>query len=530
VFLQDGDDFAFAVSSDFIQAMIAPSLANLRSRQFTFSFDWIIKILNPFGDDLVLSRTTITHTVYINSIKFELQDAAPGYPNGRLLISITGSANTHTILPDFDFNASQGLVLKITDDQDSVDLVADGDPFVDPHAPGVVPDWVINNFFKPYVVAGIKSAVANSLNQLNPGLEQKMSAYQSLGRFLTPLMNPVPGPGAAPEQEVDPQLAYTSWEIRSTGVILHGTLQVPAWPRPHLEFASRTYSVSTRSTFGWVTEYSALKSWIPGGTITEFIWNLRDGPQLDDAHNKFVLPNAQVGLRHLCLTIKGNRISATDPVAQKDVTATLCAWSIPIDAAGGLVKTEGATGRPKVALTQLADSGALEVVGHTSLWAPAGASPGGAANLIVHFPDNRTVAELDFLSRALKESGRTDAAAGIVAVLTPGQLAKLKPVDGIMFADDDDAWAHLLGVKGRPATFVIDTSGKVVWHYEGELTSADLAAALKAHLAAGGSSQPRLLQSGLRMGQSTPNFLFESASGQQLTLRKLAGRPVVLVF
>ena len=181
-------------------------------------------------------------------------------------------------------------------------------------------------------------------------------------------------------------------------------------------------------------------------------------------------------------------------------------------------------------MTQFSASGALEILGHTSLWASERSPAGGIANLIVHFPDNRTIAGLDFLTRALKESGRADTAAGIVAVLTPEQLARLKPVDGIMFADNDPAWSHLLGVERRPATFVIGTSGDVVWHYQGELTSADLAAALKTHLVAGGLFRPRLLQSGLRIGQSTPNFLFESAPGQQLTLRKLAGRRVVLAF
>ncbi len=115
-------------------------------------------------------------------------------------------------------------------------------------------------------------------------------------------------------------------------------------------------------------------------------------------------------------------------------------------------------------------------------------------------------------------------------MLPPEQLARIKPTDGLIFADDDKAWAHLLGVKFRPATFVLGTSGEVVWHHEVELTSADLAAALKTHLVAGGVLSPRLLQSDVRIGQPTPNFLFEYAPGREFTLRKLAGRPVVLVF
>jgi peroxiredoxin len=140
------------------------------------------------------------------------------------------------------------------------------------------------------------------------------------------------------------------------------------------------------------------------------------------------------------------------------------------------------------------------------------------------------LAHLDFLTRALVGSGRTDAVTSILAVLAPDQVAKVRPTDGIAFADDDRGWAHLLGVKKRPATAVISLSGEVVWRHEGELTSADLATALKKHLVAGGRFTSRLLQLNVRTGQPAPNFLFEFAPGREMTLRKLVGRPVVLVF
>lgn len=39
-----------------------------------------------------------------------------------------------------------------------------------------------------------------------------------------------------------------------------------------------------------------------------------------------------------------------------------------------------------------------------------------------------------------------------------------------------------------------------------------------------------LLRSAVRIGQPPPNFLFEHAPGRELTLRKVAGRPVKIVF
>ena len=275
--------------------------------------------------------------------------------------------------------------------------------------------------------------------------------------------------------------------------------------------------------------YSALKSWIPGGTVQEYVWNLGGGPQLHDDWNTFVFTDpSQAGLRHLCLTVNGTRVSPTDPSSEESASATICGWTIHFNAAAGGLAHEAGLGRPNVGLTQLSESGALEVVGHTSPW--AGTSAGATANVIVHFPDSKSVAHLDFLRRALLESGRNDTATAIIGVLAADQLAKVKATQGIVFADDHGAWERLFKVKHRPATFVVGTSGNVVWHYQGELTSADLAAALKKYLVAGGVFSPRLLQSSVRIGQPTPNFLFEYAPGRQLTLHKLAGRAVVLVF
>jgi len=62
------------------------------------------------------------------------------------------------------------------------------------------------------------------------------------------------------------------------------------------------------------------------------------------------------------------------------------------------------------------------------------------------------------------------------------------------------------------------------------MTNAEFVTALRAHLPTVGGFAPRLVQPNVRIGSSVPNFIFEAASGQTLTLRKLMGRPAVLVF
>lgn len=521
LFLSDGDDFAFAVSNDFIQRLIAPALNDVESQTLQFAFDMVI----------LFSKTRIVYTVSINSLDVALQDGAGGYPKGRILVTFSGSANTTSDFPDVDFDGSQGLVLEITSSGDSADIAPDGDPYVNLHAPGVLPDWVVNQLLQPTAQALVRKIVQSWLNQINPGIADNLSNQQKLGTFLTPLINPSPKAGTQPEQPVKPQLAYTDWEIRSTGLILHGRLQVPEWPRVLVYFDSRPVTFSSgRALASWI-EYNALKSWIPGGTIREFVWNVQNGPQLLDDFNTFLLLNARSAISHLCLTIKGTRIPASGPTDPPEyVSSTLCMWTIPSNSyAGGLAKATAA-GRPKVALVQPTKSGFFGVVGHTLPWAPDGSPPHNNSNLIVHFPDHRSHAHLDILTHGLKKSERNDAAAGIVVVLNADQLKKTRAVDGLMFADDDQAWAQLLKAKRRPETFVLGVSGETTWHHHGQITSSELAEALRTHLVGGGNSLPNLLQSRVRVGWPTPNFLFESAPGHQLTLRKLVGRRVVLVF
>jgi peroxiredoxin len=501
VFLKDGDDFAFAVSNLFLEQQLQPMIDKLKAQQ--------IHTVLTSGD----------YTSVINDVTIEFQD-------GRIHLTANGRATTDSSWspnPNFDFTVTQDFTLQAHGD--SYRVIRKGDPQFSPHA-GILTGLV--SLFKGEIQNKLAPVIDQVLNQANPAIEQKLSIDANLGDFLNALTN-----------QVALQLTYTSFEIKPVGIILHGSLSVPAWPPAVVEFAfGQTPDLQPEPP--WIPpqyEQNALNSWIPGGTIGEFVWTDINGAQVGDEVNRFVLRNQiTTGLHHLCLTIKGTRISATDS-SQEDVTATACQWSWPIDLPGraGFSASADRGGKrivagPDIALTQLSPSGRLEVVGATPLWPASGNGSGNSVNLIVHFPDQHSLSDLSFLSRGVMESGRADTATVIVVVLTPHQLGEVKPVYGVMFSDDTKAWAHLLGTKEHPATFLLGTTGEVEWYHEGALTTADLAKILRTHLLTGGLYSPHFIQSPLRIGQKTPNFLFESAAGQQLTLRKLAGRGVTLIF
>ncbi len=522
VFLGDEDDFAFAAGRDFILGTFNSVLNQVfQVRQFT-----ITRTVRTYFLGVKTSQFNITYTVYLDRLTVDLQD-------GQILLTIEGHAHTGSFLPDFNFWAKQAFTLNLVATTaggplNTAELAFLGDVVADAHATGGgVASWLlglfvnIQNEVKTSMLSEMRQKRDQFLTQVQAQgtVRDMLNADRNLGGFLKSLMNPAPKPGGAPQEELSPQLAYTSFEIKPAGLILHGSLAVPEWPAVHAEFEITP------------NDYNALNSWIPGGTIQQYTWVPPGKPSLRIEPNTFVFvePGTPT-LRgmNICVIVEGSRVSASGPVVQQHVSARTCRWiSFPLTITGERLSARQAL--PDVALTRITDSGALEVAGHTSPWTAAGAPAAGSANLIVHFPEEKALANLDFLTQALRQSERSDTATAILAVVLPDQLAKVKPAEGLIFADDG-AWEHLLEVKRRPATFVIGTSGEVVWRHEGELTGADLAAALRTHLVAGGVFRSRLLQLSVRIGQPPPNFIFEYAPGRELTLRKLGGRPVVLVF
>ncbi len=504
VFLGGGDDFAFAASGDFILGTFNSLVDQLKTLQVNFT------------------STLADYKVTVSNVRIELLE-------GQILLTVDGDAVTHSwVAPTFSFTVRQAFTLVLVDAAGNpsgplrtAQLALVGDIVFDPHRGGLA--RAIIDAFTDQVVDNLRQIRDKSVAGMQGSVRTMLSADRNLGGFLKSLMNPTNRPaGAPPLEELDPDLEYTSFEIHPSGIVLHGSLAVPPPPGVHAEFAIIPNA------------YTALHSWIPGGTIHQYTWSLPGQPAHIDP-NKFMFvdpPAGSLAGTSVCVKVEGKQFSTSGPVTELDVSAATCrfiSFPVAMPRESGLLAT--GQGLPPVALTRVAASGELEVVGHASPWATADAPVAESANWIVHFPDEKSLAHLDHLATAARQSERADTSVAILAVLAPDQLAKVKPAGGLLFADDPDhAWEHLLEVKRRPATVVIGAAGQVVWRHEGELAIAALADALRTHSVAGGSFRPRLLQLSVRVGQFPPNFVFDYAPGREATLRKLVGRPVVLVF
>lgn len=550
VFLGPGDPFAFAAGRDFLLGNVAEAVGNLPGQQFRveFDIDWPWPVPNQ-------------HAVYAVS----LNHATVDLQNGKIVLTIGGRAETASWnLPNFDFTAKQALTLRLVattpgGSLNTAELALLGDISLDTSS------WVAN-LFKGGALPTIRARRDTALSEAQDRVRGLLSAETNLGEFLKSLLKPAEQkPGAPPLQELRPVLAYTSIEIKPSGLVLHGSLAVPDWPQPHVEFetipASSGAGILPGDFVPSGPDYTALKTWIPGGTIERYEWSYKGQTQpFHTEVNRFVLlhpepgmvaaeaseaggtgflppdifggvasTGAVTGFTPLCLTVKGTRIAPSGPAVDHAVSGTVCGYTrvtVLDDIAAGLDN-----GLLLVALTQPGPGGRVEVTGHAS--ARPDGTGAASCNRIVHFADGNTAGRLGFLTQALRETRRADAATAVVAVLAPGQLATARYTEGVIYAEEQaGAWERAFGVKTarRPLTLIVEPNGHLVWKHEGELDSETLAAALRKHLAPAGPVRPRILGLNLRIGQRPPNFLFELAPGRDLTLRKLAGRPAILVF
>jgi peroxiredoxin len=515
VFLDAGDDFAFALGKDFIEAVFKPFISNIGT------------------------QATSLYSITINQATVDLQ-------SGEIVVTFTGSASGHRWWT-INFNFTVSLRFTLQANGDTVDLVAkdisendvDTDSF-----------WV-NNFGKGRIVSAIKDARDQALtkkdangNDAYAKVNQLFSANTNLGKFLSALLNPAhPQPGVPPQQDVFILLWYNSVDIQTAGIVLHGSLAVGDWPPAHVEYQPVPAATSAHVALPHGQDYSALKTWIPGGLIQQYEWSYQG--QAQPFHidvNKFVLlgsdqqvnealafaetvSGAVSGYTSLCVTIKGSRLSSSGPVVAQPVTASMCGYNrFPIISGVNLA----ANGKPAmVALAQPGPDGMVQVAGHTA----AQVDPSGrnTPNVIVHFADQRSAGNLEVLTLALSDSGRK---AAVLAVLAPEQYAKTRYTQGVVYGAGGE-WERVFGVETpeRPVTLIAAApNGKVVWTHEGEVNRKTLADALRKNLGTGGPVTRDWLGLNLRIGRLSPNFFFDLVPGHSLTLRKLTGRAVVLVF
>ena len=547
VALNAGDDFVFAISPAYINSLLSSSIGQLTH------FPSVPVSVGPFSTTYTISLTSPPPALNVT--------------NGAIQITINAHAHTgDTGWPSFNFRTVVSFTLNLIpiDAQGRLGaaelaLSTVSFDFTDSGIGGEIKDAILGAF-KGTITSNIAAAVNNILNSSDPnGIQATVRSQTNIDTQLGNLVNSLltdPTTGDQPDASIRLQFSYTAVDIEPTGILLRGLETVRAWADPYVEFdqiPSQPSSGSGPGGRGIVTQpsgpdYTALNSWIPGGTITQYVWSVSYNNQLYPFGvdpNKFVLLHSgsvneadavstgstgSTGstlppYTPLCLTVQGTRVSPSGAGPAQTVSATACGYhQLPLP---GINLGEVAA-VPSISLTQRSPSGQVVVTGHAAPQTVGGAAP----NLLVHFADAKSSADLKVLTQALSHAKRTDAPTAVMAVVPVGHLEKLHYTPGLIYAENDAAWERAFGLDkaARPLTLIVDPAGKVVWRHEGAIEHKSLSAALTEHLAPALATPPKLLRLNATTGQPALNFLFEYAAGRELPLVKLKGRRVVLVF
>ncbi len=535
IVLNPTDDFAFAISPDYINSLLSSSISQLTN-------------FPPVSVSELFLSTTYTIT---------LTSPAPAlnFTSGAIQLVINAHAHPDSFgWPAFDFRTIVSFKLNLIPidaqrlgaaelalSQVSLD-------FTDSGIGGAIKDAILGAFKGP-ITNKIAAAVNNILDSSNPnGIQATVRSQTNIDTQLGNLVNSLladPTTGDQPDASLKLVFSYTEVDIEPTGVILRGLETVKAWADPYVEYDQIPAQPAGGLGLGGVAvpsgpDYTALNTWIPGGTITQYVWSVSYNNQLYPFGvdpNKFVLLHSNNVVEAdeasiippytpLCLTAQGTRIGASGAAPATAVSATSC--GIHILPLPGLNLGNVVTTMPVIAMARRGTAGHIVVTGHAAPQAAGRAAP----NLLVHFADANSAADLKVLTQALHHAKRPDSSTGVIAVVPVGHLEKLHYTPGIIYAENDAAWERPFGLgnAARPLTVIVDPTGKVVWRHEGAIEKQALSTALKEKLAPTFTGPPKLLRLNATLGQPAPNFLFQYTSGRQLTLSKLKGRTVALVF
>jgi peroxiredoxin len=513
VFLESTDDFALAVSAEFLlselRRLIREGLAGLDSLE--------VRVRRP-----VLRDCRYRVSLDLDGLRVEAR-------SGRIDITIRGRVDGNRFTcPDYSFRISQGLVFRPSRDGRGVELAAEGDADVDVSG-------FLSRVIESEIRGQVRSARDRVVREAQPIVDQMFASLDGLLEELAI--------GSI-------ALRYTDVDMLPEGVVVRGRFDV-AWQDVVATYDRRAFSSPGRP--GPELELDAFRSWIPGGTVRRYRW-LHGSERVVEheiiEEHRFVtrvLPPLAVPSApclwppcRWCLEVRGTQ-GRLPSGAPRDVIG----WSCSI-VGGGIVDIPAGFGPGEVRFPIPVVDAAGEVVGHVDLREPRRASDRSASrrgrsrvgsNLLLHFPGT-SPEDLPVLRDLMSTRTKVDTALFGLVVVKPDSAGLRKTlVDdpgqtlGLAWTEDfEGSWAKAFSVAKPPVTVLLDARGSVAWRQDGPLNRPMLKAALDQHLRPVGSLRYWTLRLHVQEGEQAPDFLFDYADGKQMALRTFRGDPVVVSF
>jgi hypothetical protein len=508
----DGNDFAVAVSSDYILSQVQAILDELTA---TFALDVHFRhrtyVSLGFADVDVV-QVSIDYRVTLTGAVAEWAGGwipLLGLNAGIVTVKLWGEARTQRSEFNVSFDISQPVSLTFDWGAEGIALAAVGTPLVNVSVGGPFGS-LIEPKVKSEIENAVKPHIQGVLNQAAGRLDLKNRKNELINQLRT--------------LDDEAGARFEGASFSGDGVVLGGRISL----------APRRAPAPTFEKTPEQNGYTAFQSWIPGGRIDRFEWswgwfNGAAQPGADTEDDRFLLrrPGGSIttkfgvmkdlsrplpgldGMGHICLNVKGVHVDPQTGQLVPVETGLGCSrfgFELSLQPArlGRLFLREyDLAAEPR-------EVGLFEV-GTARAGAPS------TNTLVVCLDRSWGEETAATLAKGLELCDRDDAGLLVLVLFPDGSMRELdaggraafrelgQSLDAPLLSSEDvrGAWAEALDVPsgaGEPAWRLLSPDGGISWRHDGETTPEELAAGLEESLVKGPPAGAELVRPGLDLG------------------------------
>lgn len=362
---------------------------------------------------------------------------------------------------------------------------------------------------------------------------------------------------------------YVTLQVTTEGIVLRGRIQT----------SNRLAPVVHLEELPAGNEFTAYRSWMPGGEITEYVWSWlkRTSPvpwlckvETENHPHKFIfakpalsitaVPGAASGgglaarvtetfkitpITRICFGFSGRRITPAGQIEEDVYAGESCRstafepiLTVPPYAIEAIIPEINLPLPNPDAIVNSVVGAHVNVFGQTR-------QPGAiTANALIHFTGPRIAAPLQVMGQALSQMRHRDRPVLAILVLPMGAFgerasdieAKLGPPGEnfgahlIVTEDYAEGWTKAFDARETPSSHLINARGEFVWRQQGPLDAGELTRAFDEHLLQAPAPGTVLMKLIVQAGEPALDAHFEDDQGNRHLLHRLRGRQVLLVF
>ena len=532
LFLSGNDDFAVALSSHYIKSLLQPALDQLRefSRTITLSLGFPV----PFPPFWLVE--TVVYHASVSNVTLDFQP-------GEIILTVKGSVITnHWLADDYpNITIKQRLTLDLDSNSQAISLHLIGGLSIS-GLPANIEDKARDDLkqARDEALAGAEDMISKALQSVK--VDDGLKPFDAYAKS-----------------------KYTSLEIQPDGVILRGIFNASQRPAVVVDFVETSNGKAL----------TAFKSWIPAGTVEKYVWSWVSQadpstptslPMVGNVEHKKSIkhsflfapkssappPGAEIfeptplpwKIYQMCLQVEGTQHRATPGIAnvsggetcqikQPEWLAVVPSWWDAVL----LVPVWGPDPGPE----QVVESA---IVGHTNVRVEPLPPTLAKSSSIIHFTDLQSEPPLSVLGEALLRSRHKDSSVPVVVVLPGGSFQRIRSVlerrlgsfpgelqvPLAVTEDYEESWTRAFNPTDGSTTYLLSGDGELVWKSHEQLDAAAFASVLDQHVTVGVRRKSRVVRPAVRPGELALDFELEPDQADRLSLFRLRGRRVVLLF